>query len=362
MKHDKDKHNQPPKTKKNRFHAISKEIINLEHQTTPQTFLQVIKRKPFSIFMMLISSMMFSFGITIILSQSKTIPSGLTAIPTLITYIVPQTQPYFALLYLAFNLPLLIIFWKHLKKSFILLTVIWMLFQNLWQLVFNITEIHKFLVYHVSITPQNWNVENALKDNSIVFPFIYYTVIGAILIGVSIGLAWKFGGSTGGTDIISYYYSTKKKKSIGKFMFIISLIIAFSSLLIFGILGHFDIGGKIYRVLGIQVVSTMIYIFLTSIVVNWIFPKYKKVSISFYTAEPEKIVAHLKNMRYWHSYNIWEGTSGYTGKSTYKVKTVCLYLEAKPLIEQLKQIDPTIWVSIKPVLETSGLFDTSKIE
>ncbi|WGI36954.1 YitT family protein [Mesomycoplasma lagogenitalium] len=353
--------------KKINFDAISKEIINIENQNQPKNLIEIIKKRPFSIFMMLISSFIFSFGISIVLFQSKTIPSGLTAIPTLITYIAPSTAPYFTLMYFGLNLPMFIIFWKKIKKSFLYLTLLWIIFQNLWALFFMIPigewgNIHNFFVYHISIK-SSWNIDQVLLANDDLLPIIYYSVLGSILVGFSIGIAWKFGGSTGGTDIVSYFYSTKKKKPIGRLLFIISISIAFSSLIIFGSLGAFNIGsGKIYRLFGVQLISTLIYIFMTSSIVNIIYPKYKKVCISIYTTEPEKISAHLKNINYWHSYSIWKGTSGYTGNDIYKVQTITLLLEVKPILRHLKQIDPKIWISLEPVIETTGLFNTSKVE
>ncbi|MGZ9454152.1 YitT family protein [Mycoplasma sp. AC157] len=354
---------------KKNYNTFIKKIKKLENElintgdNNPKNFIDVCKKKPFSIFMMLVSSFLFTFSIVIVLAKAKTIPSGLTAIPTLITYIFSETKHYFSLLYLALNLPLIILFWKHLKRSFMYLTIIWMIFQNLWNLFFNITVVHDFLSNHITVESDNWDVVKALELNTDLWPILYYTFLGSVLIGVSIGLAWKFGGSSGGTDFISYYYSTKKRKPIGKILFSISISIAFVSLVLFGTLGYFNIGeGKIHKILGIQVVSTIMYIFLTSMIVNLIYPKYKKVELTFHTSEPEKILAHLKVMKYWHSYNLWEGISGYTGKPTYKIKTIALYLEVKYIVNELKNVDPSIWISIKPVLETSGLFDTSRIE
>ncbi|UWD34115.1 YitT family protein [Mesomycoplasma molare] len=347
---------------KSQFVNLQKELINMDNHN-PKNLIEVCKKKPFSIFMMFLSSCLFTFAITVILAQSKTIPSGLTAIPTLITYIFSITKPYFSFIYLLLNLPLIIIFWKSIKKSFLYLTIIWMIFQNLWNLFFNIEIIKNFLIYHISITSESWNINKALESNSDLWQIIYYTVFGSVLIGTSIGISWKFGGSTGGTDFISYYYSTKKRKPIGKILFIISISIALFSLITFGSLGHFNIGeGRIYRILGIQVISTILYIFITSIIVNLIYPKYKKVAITIYCSEPQKIMNHLKEINYWHSYNLWVGQSGYTGKETYKIKTIALYLEVKMIVSELRKVDPKIWISLKPVIETSGLFDTSRIE
>lgn len=342
---------------------IEKEVFDINANNSSINIINIWKKKPFSIFMMFISSFLFSFGVSIFLSQGRTIPSGLTAIPTLITYLFHVTEPYFALMYIGLNIPLIILFRKYLKNSFIYLTIIWMIFQTLWGLILGLQPINSFLKDNVSIW-KKWNVNDSLKQTKDLWPILYYTIMGASLMGIGIGIAWKFGGSTGGTDIISYYFSTKKKKPIGKFMMIISIIISFASLTIFGLLGHFDITeqGSINELLGIQVMATILYILLSASIVNKIYPKYKKVNITIYTSIPQEVMQHLSDIKYWHSYNMWSGISGYTKQAIHKIETIALYLEVKAIIKEIKKIDPNIWVSIKPIDNTLGKFDTSKID
>lgn len=58
----------------------------------------------------------------------------------------------------------------------------------------------------------------------------FYTLVGGIISGYGIGLGWKFGGSTGGTDFITNYISGKYKNQLEKWVSFFLLVLLFSQL------------------------------------------------------------------------------------------------------------------------------------
>ncbi|SYV96962.1 Uncharacterised protein, partial [Mycoplasmopsis edwardii] len=46
-------------------------------------------------------------------------------------------------------------------------------------------------------------------------------------------------------------------------------------------------------------VSTFFYILVTNIVINILYPKYKKVSLTIVSSNPEKVLAYFKLINYW---------------------------------------------------------------
>ncbi|UVD81757.1 YitT family protein [Mycoplasma iguanae] len=339
-------------------HCIDNERIILTNNHK-LNILDFIRRYPYGLLMMIISSLIFSLGINIFVIRSQTIPTGLTAIPIVLSYIWPSIQNYFSLIYLAVNLPLIIIFFNKVKKSFIYLTLFWMICQIGWEQIINIKVINNFLIHHTTIVP-GWTAQSSNN----LWLVIVYTLIGVLLATIAIGLSWKFGGSSGGTDIISYYYSTRKQKAIGKFMLTISLSIAFCSLLLLFILGKTGLAqhSSINELFGIRTFATLIWVVTLSTGVNIIYPKYKKVLVTVYTTMHEDIRNHLNEIKYWHSFNIWEGISGYTGRKIQKIETVVLVLEVNFLIKHIKAIDPQSWITVREVSILSGKLDTTKID
>ncbi|WP_033161329.1 YitT family protein [[Mycoplasma] collis] len=343
-----------------------KKNFNYEFSDYNDNFLVTLKKRPIKILMIFISAFLFAFAINIILAKSKTIPTGLTSLPTIIVYIVPETKPYFGLMFFGFNIPLIIIFWNKIKKKIIYLSILWIFFQNIFNLIFTlIPELTNWLNDHFSVSKEfdEMGVDEALRQNKNIWPIIYYTFIGSTIVGLSLGIAWKQGATSGGTDFISYYYSRKKQKSVNKVIMLISLLIFVFSFILLIIFTKIDLGDtKIYKFFGIQAFSTITYIFVNSYFLNIIYPKYKKVEIDIYTTEPVKIIDYFKKINYWHSYNLWTGFSGYTGKKIYKIKTICLYLESNWLLSEIYKIDSKIWVSFKNIQKIKGNFNTSRVD
>ncbi|WP_435129916.1 YitT family protein [Mycoplasma sp. 6243] len=365
-------------------------------------FKRLFKRYWNKVIFIFIASLLFNAGIQIFLKRAETIPSGVTGIPTLIQYAVPAVEPYFALLYLAFNIPLFLIFGWRIKKSFIFLTLTFMLFQILTNLFFTAPVISVGLQEFITFTERNEPTSN--------WSNIVYSFIGALFIALGISISWRSGGSTGGTDIIAYYFSVKSKKNVGHVLSIIGVATAITFLIIFAFLkpnylypnpldnegriitnianmpvykdnafinGSWDInklkeifnnknsvnGSGPHRIyFGIRELTTFLYILIVNVFIDILYPKYKKVDVTIISCNPEKVLAYFRLINYWHSYRIESYKSGYTGKQATKISTVMLILETPNIISDLKLIDPNIWISISRVKQVVGNFNTEFVE
>ncbi|UUM20021.1 MULTISPECIES: YitT family protein [unclassified Mycoplasma] len=393
----------------------------IAHQTVKLTLDVIFKRYWWRVLLVLASAFLFNFAIQIFLSRGDTVPSGWTGIPTLLQILIKQLRPYFALIFLAVNIPLFVIFWKKVKKSFIYLTLTFMILQILANLIFTQPVIYEFITSIINLVPddldintlynadhtafhsniseaishlgivsdnpkvsgayfikpehlQNW-INNHYNDKVALlkiqwynegrtWPFLLYCALGAFFVGIAVSLAWKAGGSTGGTDIIAYYFVTKRKSSIGGLLSLFGIITASIFLLIWGFVQP-NIAAKNQKyttIFGIRELSTFTYILISNIVISIIYPKYKKLKLVIVSDQMDKIVQYFNTIHYWHSYQIVDFKSGYDGKMKFKVETVVLLFESKNLISDLKSIDPKAWISLIPVGNVVGNFDTRYVE
>ncbi|WP_246051804.1 YitT family protein [Mycoplasma nasistruthionis] len=385
----------------------------LNNKKTKLSFKILVQRYWFRVLLIFLAAWVFNFGIHMFLSKSDTIPSGITGVPTLLQYLFPVLSKWFALIYFACNVPLFLMFWRKIKKSFVYLTLLFMLFLQLSNTVLTIQSIHVFLFEKISFIhtdynhyaiakeglrsfkiieitdsnatlPQGYinvmNVYQSISNSTPIEGFstltieqltqliwyhegktwaiLVYGTLGALLIGVGISLSWRAGGSTGGTDIIAYYFSTKSKRSVSSMLSIVGFITAVMFLVIYGLVKP-NINGELF---GMRELSTFCYLVVTNLIINILYPKYKKVQLTIVTNEPEKVVAYFKLINYWHSYRFVEFESGYTGNKCKKIETVMLLLESKNIIHDLKIIDPKIWVSVKGVHSIAGNFNTEYVE
>ena len=146
-----------------------------------------------------------------------------------------------------------------------------------------------------------------------------------------------------------------------------SIIVSVSLIVIWSLsqFGSYDIKRNINgfeSLLGLQTLSTSMYIVLYGKIVNAIYPKYEKQIIKIDTVNLELITNFLKQIHYNHPYKIHTLTSGKTGQTIYSIETVVLLLEAEDLIKKIKTIDPTAWVSKVDVKKIYGRFDDSSVE
>ncbi|VEU70116.1 YitT family protein [Mycoplasmopsis glycophila] len=389
----------------------------------PLTFKMFLTKYWKNILIVFLSAVIFNFGVQAFLSKADTIPSGITGVPTLLQQIFPKLKPYFALIYLACNIPLFLCFGWKLKKSFFLITLLFMIFQILINLLLvNIDFVREFITNKIEFVPMNiavvrqylygdeainhlttsgmesllnewkdlnnWNdqsfewIKNELLNNYVdangnviyhlthleklsywydtgkTWPILIYGALGAIFIGIGVALSWKAGGSTGGTDIIAYYFSYKTKKSIGNILSVVAIFTAIIFLVIYAIVKP----NPRSIIIGTRELSTFSYIVISNLVVNKLYPKYKKINLTIISSEPEKIIAYFKLINYWHSYRIIRYKSGYTGKYGFGIETSILLMEAKNLVDDLKLIDPNIWISQTKIDKIYGKFNIDYVE
>ncbi|AWX42506.1 Uncharacterized BCR, YitT family COG1284 [Metamycoplasma cloacale] len=341
------------------------------------------KKFPKKVFLILLSAILYNLGVAIFLAKAATVASGVAAIVQLFTLTIAKIAPYFAFIYLAANLPLIIIFWKKNSRLFMILTLYWLLFQVVFQSFMFIPAVRelfdKITIYIINWRPGityseiiPWNVYGhypstpGLTNSNPTWPIIIYAIIGAICSGLSAGIAWKYSGSTAGSDIIVYYFSYKKKKSIGIISTIISFIFSSLSIIVIFIIEYLGVGGPTKHwnsgAFILRVISSILYIFFFNFFVELLYPKYKKIKIEIYTKKPNEIIQHLKSINYWHGYNYSNVTSGYNNTETTKIETIALYLEQSNIKNEILKIDPQAWISVTLIHRIFGNLNTSKVE
>ncbi|MBW0594607.1 YitT family protein [Mycoplasmopsis anatis] len=336
-------------------YKMGRHLLNSKERSF--TFSEYVKRYWLRVVFIFFAALIFNFGAKMFLVRGDTIPSGLSGIPILINILIPETKPYYALIYLGVNLPLIFTVGLKIKRTFTVLTVLFMIFQIGTDFVFSLNVVHDFLVNSINFGPE-------LKPDHDTWIKLLYGVLGAAFIASGIALSWKSGGSTGGTDFIVYYFSTKLKKNVALVMSVVSITTAIVFLVIFGIFQPHPITEKSpHRVyFGMRELSTFVYLVVNNLIVNLLYPKYKKVKLSISCSNPTKVLAYFKLINYWHGYEISSIKSGYSGAEVYKIDTVCLLFETRNIIEDLKSVDPTVWITVYPITKVVGSFNTQYVE
>ena len=223
-----------------------------------------------------------------------------------------------SLIYLLMNIPLFILAYKKISKSFCSRTIYAIILQTI-------------LLFLIPV-PDKPLVEEVLTN----------VLVGGTLAGVGCALILSSTGSTGGTDIIGIVLTNKYPAfSVGKFA------IAFNTII-------YGISGIVYGV------STMIYSIMYSIVENMSLDKLHEQNISssaliFSKNKPNEILKFIKNDLK-RGATWWKGTGEYDRTDTYVVYVVLSRYELHKLEKYIKVTNQKVFLTKSDFVQVEGDF------
>ncbi|WJY28580.1 MULTISPECIES: YitT family protein [Sporosarcina] len=147
-----------------------------------------------NIFFIILGSAIFSFGLVHFNIQNELAEGGFTGI-TLILFFAFKWDP--AVMNLVLNIPMFIIGWRMLGRRIFIYTLVGTVAVSLFLRV--------FMKYQIDIH---------LKDD-----MFLVALFAGIFVGVGLGIIFRFGGTTGGVDILARLAQVHWGWSIGKTMF-----------------------------------------------------------------------------------------------------------------------------------------------
>jgi len=161
-----------------------------------------------NIFFILLGSAIYSFGFVHFNIQNELGEGGFAGI-TLILYFLWNWDP--ALMNLLLNIPLFFIGWKLLGRKVFLYTIIGTVAVSVFLKI--------FLVYEVQIP---------LRDD-----LFLAALFAGVFVGMGLGIIFRYGGTTGGVDIIARLVQKYLGWSMGKTMFLFDALVIMLSWLTF---------------------------------------------------------------------------------------------------------------------------------
>lgn len=156
----------------------------------------------------MIGTAIFSFGFVHFNMQNHLGEGGFSGI-TLIMYFTLNWDP--ALMNLILNIPMFILGWRLLGKKAFIYTIIGTVFVSVFIKVF-----------------QRYEFQMNLQDDKLLV-----ALFAGVFIGVGLGIVFRFGGTTGGVDIIARLANKYLGWSMGKTMFAFDFFVILLSWLTF---------------------------------------------------------------------------------------------------------------------------------
>ncbi|MGL5150348.1 MAG: YitT family protein [Clostridium sp.] len=278
--------------------------------------LECIKRKDFAkdVLIIFLGCLISSLGVNLFLVHAKLLSGGATGIALIIEYLTGFQSGFTVFIV---NIPLFLLSYKKLSKSFTIYSAVGMLSMS------------------ISLV-----ITKPLSSIIDVNDILLYCIYGGVLCGLGYGLVFLRNGSTGGTDIITMVIRKKYDEfEIGKVGFTLNSIIVIVGAIIFGMP---------------VALYTMISIFIQGIVVDLVLKGFssKKLLLVLTEKEDEIIEYIMKKL------NRGVTSLNATGEFTHVEKKMLYCIVTSRQMLELKRkihiIDPKAFITIIDVSEVKG--------
>lgn len=271
--------------------------------------------------------------------------------------------------YLLANIPLLIFAHKKISKQFAYLTFLYILMNQIFGLCFSfipgIEDINIFgstsyisdnvIINEIGLKLAEWNGQGA-------FSLFIYAVVCSLIVGIQYAFLYIIGGSSGGTDVASFYFAKKKNKSIGFMLAIINTLCLLVSVL-FGSVASLilidpnttkDANTLIQIIFSPNLVFSIFLTIMVSFSVNYYFPKSKFTQIKIYTNDATALKNKMILMDYKHDIFINEMLNAMDDKPIFTLETICMYIELPDILSIIRSIDLQAMISINRLSDVDG--------
>ena len=286
--------------------------------------LQKIKSIRFiiSIIMIIASSLLQVYVINVFMDPCNLLSSGFTGVAILLNKIsnLFGFNISTSLGILALNIPAALLAYKSVSHRFTLLSCIQFILTSVFLQFLDFSPLFDDLTLNV--------------------------LFGGFLYGMSVVLALRANGSTGGTDFIALYVSNKIHKSIWDYVFIFNC----SMLIIFGYLFGWEHAG--YSII-FQLISTR--------TISNFYQRYEQITIEITTNDPEVITEAFMN-NFHHGMSVITAYGGYSKKRFYLCKTVVSSYEVRDVVDCIRSVKPDALINTYSTLNFYGKFYQKPIE
>ena len=261
--------------------------------------------------LIVLGSLIFALGLNVFVVTNHLAQGGFTGIGLILYYTFDLSIGIFLL---AANVPLLIIAWRFLGWRFVSLTLLGVLASSLF------IELTAGLSY-------------PMED------LLLASIYGGAVMGLGLGIVLRYGGTTGGVDIIGRLLNKYKGVRLSRFYLLFDGLIIACIALIYGV-----------------------EITLYSLILTFVFSKVLDVIVDGYdgsrqfmiiTTKAEEITQAI-TFEIDRGVTVLEAKGGYTGENKSVLLCVAGKWQVRGLKKIVKTIDPQSFLIVNDVYETLG--------
>ncbi|MGG3913642.1 YitT family protein [Bacillus sp. es.034] len=268
-----------------------------------------------NILFILLGSAIFAFGLVHFNIQNKLAEGGFTGI-TLILYFLFDIDPSYS--NLALNIPLFFLGWKLLGKKAFYYTVIGTVALSVFLWIFQ--------RYQMTI-----NLEGDL---------FLAALFAGVFIGIGLGIIFRYGGTTGGVDIIARLAHKYIGWSMGKTMFMFDAVVIGISLITY----------LEYR----EAMYTLVAVFVAARVIDFMQEGAYSARGAMIISESHEEIANVINEKMDRGVTVLRGHGSFTKQEREVLYCVVGKNEIVRLKNIITSVDPHAFVSVTVVHDVLG--------
>ncbi|WP_198507825.1 YitT family protein [Bacillus sp. FJAT-45037] len=268
-----------------------------------------------NIILILLGSAILSFGLVYFNMENNLADGGFTGI-TLILYFIFAFNP--AISNLLLNIPLFLIGWKILGRTTFIYTIIGTVGVSVF--------LELFQRYKVVAIPLHDDMTLA-------------ALFAGVFIGVGLGIVFRYGGTTGGVDIIAKLGFRYLGWSMGKTMFIFDALVIASSLIYLN-----------YR----EAMYTLLAVFVAAKVIDFIIQGAYSAKACFIISDQVPMMADVIMKEMDRGATLLKGRGSFTGSEREVLYCVVGRNELIRLKTLVEKIDPHAFVTVNDVQDVIG--------
>lgn len=277
----------------------------------------------FRLSIVIISATIYSLSIIWFLEPAQLLSVGITGVSQILNRAFQMANIHIPIgvFTLVFNLPIFIYGFKTVSPRFVLFSAVSIAVQSFWLM--------------------GWSWLNVDFGIDVASNKFFMGTISGLFCGFSIGLALRYGTSTGGMDIISQALALRKNISIGVFQMIFSVLIAV-------------IGGVMQKAWDITL-YTFIFIIISNLVVDKIHTAYNYLRIDIISNHSEEVAqALLDGIK--RGCTIANVKGAYTKEEKCDVFMIISSYELNKAADIVRATDPGAFMTVSPIKRIFGKF------
>ena len=271
----------------------------------------MVKQKAIDSLIIILGAVIFAFGVNYFITANHLAEGGFTGIALILHYTLGW--PVGAVLLIS-NIPLFIISWKIWNWETLAKTILGVV----------VASVAIDLTSHLQ-----------LQVDDLLLAALY----GGVFTGAGLGLVLRFGGTTGGADILGRLFHHHYGISLGKFYFAFDFLVLLTVAFIFG--------------LQITLYS-LVTIYVFSNVIDFILEGIDAARSAVIVSKHTKTIAQAIIKELDRGCTFIDGRGGYTGESKEVLFCVVSKWQIFKLKKLVRSIDPTAFVIVSDVYETLG--------